>query len=109
MFSQVPTKPDLRCEPSHWSKIEREVLQPPRDEQTLRTWAKQLGLTPRSDDWLRFFDYAAVAAGRIPGPIPADQTLAAHLPASFRALFGQKTSRQDVAKLLALIKGMRRP
>ena len=30
-------------DPSNWSKIEREVLQPPRDEETLRTWAKQLG------------------------------------------------------------------
>src|SRR5205807_10330439 len=31
-------------DPSNWSKIEREVLPPPRDEVTLRTWAKQLGL-----------------------------------------------------------------
>ena len=33
-------------DPSNWSKIEREVLPPPRDADTLRTWAKQLGLKP---------------------------------------------------------------
>ena len=40
------------------------MLPPPRDEDTLRTWAKQLGLKQGSDDWLKFFDYAAVDAGR---------------------------------------------
>ena len=96
-------------DPSNWSKIEREVLQPPRDERTLRTWAKQLGLKPASDDWLRFFDYAAVGAGRIPDRILEDKELVAHLPAFFRALSGQKPPREDREKLLAIIQGTRRP
>ena len=37
-------------DPSNWSKIEREVSPPPKDDETLRTWAKQLGLKPDSDD-----------------------------------------------------------
>ena len=49
-------------DPSNWSKIEREVLAPPRDEDTLRGWAKQLGLKQGSEDWLKFFDLAAVDA-----------------------------------------------
>ena len=53
-------------DPSNWSKIEREVSSPPRDEETLGKWAKQLGLKPGSDDWHKFHDYAAVDAGRIP-------------------------------------------
>jgi transcriptional regulator with XRE-family HTH domain len=96
-------------DPSNWSKLEREMLQPPREERTLRTWAKQLGLKPASDDWLKFFDYAAVGAGRIPDRILADKELAAHLPAIFRALSGPKPSRQDTERLLAIIKGTRRP
>ncbi len=94
-------------DPSNWSKIEREVLQPPRDERTLRTWARQLGLKPGSDDWLKFFDYAAVGAGRVPDRILADKELAAHLPAFFRALSGQKPSPEDRKKLLAIIQGTR--
>ena len=96
-------------DPSNWSKIEREVLQPPRDEETLRSWARQLGLKPGSDDWLKFFEYAAVDAGRIPDQILEDEKLAAQLPVFFRTLSGQKPSREDMEKLLAIIKGTRRP
>ena len=94
--------------PGNWSKIEREVLQPPRDERTLRAWAKQLGVQPASDDWHKFFDYAAVGAGRIPDHILENKELAAHLPAFFRALAGQKPSREAAERLLAIIQGTRR-
>jgi hypothetical protein len=96
-------------DPSNWSKIEREVLRPPRDQETTRTWAKQLGLTPGTDDWLKFFEYAAVDAGRIPEHILEDEKLAAHLPAFFRTLSGQKPSPEDLDKLLGIIKGTRKP
>jgi hypothetical protein len=96
-------------DPSNWSKLEREVLPPPHDEQTLRRWATQLSLKPGSDDWLKFFEYAAVAAGRIPGHILEDKALAAHLPALFRALSGQGPSQQDRTKLLRIINRPRRP
>lgn len=96
-------------DPSNWSKIEREVLQPPRDEEILRMWAKQLGLKSGTDDWLKFFEYAAVDAGRIPDNILKDEELAAHLPAFFRTLSGQKPSREDMEKLLRIIEGTRKP
>jgi transcriptional regulator with XRE-family HTH domain len=56
-------------DPGNWSKIEREVLSPPSDEAILRKWAKQLGLKENTDDWLKFFEFAAVDAGRIPNHI----------------------------------------
>jgi transcriptional regulator with XRE-family HTH domain len=96
-------------DPSNWSKIEREVSSPPRDEETLRKWAKQLGIKPDTDDWHKFFDYAAVDAGRIPDHLLEDEELAAHLPVFFRTLSGQKPSREDLEKLLGIIKGANRP
>jgi transcriptional regulator with XRE-family HTH domain len=90
-------------DPSNWSKIERGVLAPPRDEETLRTWAKQLGLKQGSEDWLKFFDYAAVGAGRIPEYVLEDEKLVAQLPVFFRTLSGQKPSREDLEKLLEII------
>src|SRR6266436_4907722 len=95
-------------DPSNWSKIEREVLAPPRDEETLRTWAKQLGLKPSSPDWLKFFDLAAVDAGRIPDYVLKDETLVAQLPVFFRTLSGQKPSREGLEKLLKLIRSANR-
>jgi transcriptional regulator with XRE-family HTH domain len=92
-------------DPSNWSKIEREVLAPPADEATLRKWAKELGIKEGSDDWHKFFNYAAVDAGRIPDHILEDEELAAHLPVFFRTLSGQKPSREDLEKLLDIIRG----
>ena len=117
LFGELPHRPlGLRefClerghDPSNWSKLEREVLQPPRDEEILRTWAKQLGLKPGSDDRLTFFERATVDAGRIPDHILKDTELAVHLPAFFRPHSGQKPSREDREKLLGIIKGTRRP
>lgn len=96
-------------DPSNWSKIEREVLAPPRDEDTLRKWAVQLGIAEGSNDWLRFFDYAAVDAGRIPDYLLKDEKLVAQLPVFFRTLSGGKPSREDLEKLLAIINRARQP
>jgi transcriptional regulator with XRE-family HTH domain len=96
-------------DPSNWSKIEREVLSPPRAEDTLRTWAGQLGLSHGSDEWLRFFDYAAVDAGRIPDYVLKDERLVAQLPVFFRTISGQKPSREDLEKLVELIRSANRP
>ena len=96
-------------DPGNWSRLERELLPPPHDDQTLRAWAKQLRLKPGSDDWLKLFEYAAVGASRIPDRILEDKELVAHLPAFFRTLSGQKPSREDMQGLLAIIKGTRRP
>ena len=96
-------------DPSNWSKIEREVLAPSRDEETLRTWAKQLGLKQGSEDWLKFFDLAAVDSGRIPGYILKDERLVAQLPVFFRTISGQKPSREDLEKLLELVGSANRP
>jgi transcriptional regulator with XRE-family HTH domain len=96
-------------DPSNWSKIEREVMPPPRDDETLRKWAKQLGLKPCTADWHKFHDYAAVDAGRIPDHLLKDKELAAHLPVFFRTLSGQKPSREDLEKLLKLIRSANKP
>jgi transcriptional regulator with XRE-family HTH domain len=96
-------------DPSNWSKIEREVLSPPRDEDTLRAWAKELGIKQGSDDWLKFFDYAAVDAGRIPDHVLKDEELVRKLPAFFRTLSGQKPSREDLEQLIKIIKNANEP
>ena len=100
-------EPEFRLPESReffWSKIEREVLLPPRDEEILRTWAKHLGLKQGSDDWLKFFDYAAVDSGRIPDYILKDEKLVAQLPVFFRTISGQKPSREDSEKLVELVR-----
>ena len=91
-------------DPSNWSKIEREVLSPPRDEETLRKWAKQLGLKEGTDDWHKFHDYAAVDAGRIPDHVMQDEELLAKLPAFFRTISGNRPSRTELENLVKLLR-----
>jgi hypothetical protein len=94
---------------SNWSKIEREILPPPKDEAILLEWAGQLGLESGSEDWFKFFDYAAVDAGRIPSHVLENKELVAKLPAFLRTLSGQKPSREDLEKLLEIIRHSHRP
>ena len=94
---------------SNWSKIEREILPPPKDEAILLEWAGQLGLESGSEDWFKFFDYAAVDAGRIPSHILENKELVAKLPAFLRTLSGQKPSREDLEKLLEIIRHSHQP
>jgi|SRR5882672_6603457 len=96
-------------DPSNWSKFEREILQPPCDEEILRTRAKQLGFKQGSEDWLKFFDYAAVDSGRIPDYVLKDEKLVAQLPVFFRTLSGQKPSREDLENLVELIRKKNKP
>ena len=91
-------------DPSNWSKIEREVSPPPKDEDTLRKWAKQLGLKPGTDDWHKFHDYAAVDAGRIPDHVMKDEELLAKLPALFRTISGRMPSRTRLENLMKLLR-----
>ena len=91
-------------DPGNWSKIEREVSSPPRDGETLRKWAKQPGLRPDTDDWHKVFNYAAVAAGRIPDHLLEAEELAAHLPVFFRTLPGNKPSRAAMENLIKLLR-----
>ncbi|MCE0483344.1 MAG: hypothetical protein LV479_03795 [Methylacidiphilales bacterium] len=94
---------------SNWSKIEREVLLPPKDEKILVEWAGQLGLTPGTEDWLKFFDYASVDAGRIPSHVLENKDLVEKLPAFLRTLSGQKPTKEDLERLLKIIEDTHRP
>ena len=94
---------------SNWSKIERGILPPPKDEAILLEWAVQLGLESGSEDWFKFFDYAAVDAGRIPSHVLENKELVAKLPAFLRTLSGQKPSREDLEKLLEIIRHSHQP
>ena len=48
-------------------------------------------------------------AGRIPDHILEDEKLATHLPTFFHTLSGQNPSREELDKLLDIIKGTRKP
>ena len=77
-------------DPSNWSKIERNVNPPPRDEKTLERWAKQLGLKPNTEQWQEFMDLADMARGEIPKHVLTDEELLKKLNAKDMAEYQRK-------------------
>lgn len=91
----------VEYDPSNWSKVERGIIPPPTDEKVLRKWAQVLGL---GDAWRKFVDDAKVAQGIIPQDILSRPDAVKCLPAFFRTLRNKKPTREDVDKILDMVK-----
>ena len=87
---------------SNWSKIERGLLNPPSDEQTLAKWAEVLNLS--EEEKREFIDLAKAVQGEIPKDILEDQEKASLVPAFFRTIRGKKPTREEFEGLKKKIK-----
>ena len=91
-------------DPSNWSKIEREVNPPPKDEKTLALWAKQLGLNPGTNEWKDFMNQADISRGQIPMEFISDEKLLQKLPVFFRTLRGAELTEEQLDSLIQKIR-----
>ncbi|MDD4358259.1 MAG: helix-turn-helix transcriptional regulator [Candidatus Pacebacteria bacterium] len=89
-----------KYDPSNWSKIERGKMCPPCDERVLKIWAKALGV----EDVQNFIDKAMLSQGMIPKDVISKKEVIEHLPAFFRTLRNKKPSKEEIDKLVELIK-----
>jgi transcriptional regulator with XRE-family HTH domain len=91
-------------DPSNWSKMERGLLPPPQEQETLEKMAMDLGLKRGGTDWMHFFDLAAAEAGKIPSDLMDDSDLVQRLPLFFRTLRGQKPTPKEMRTLAELLR-----
>lgn len=91
-------------DPSNWSKIERGKIAPPSDRKTLELWARTLGLKKDSKEFKEFVFQANVAQSIIPFEIMEEKELVAALPAFFRTLKNKKPTKNEIDKIINLIK-----
>jgi len=89
-------------DPSNWSKIERGKISPPSEESILRQWAKVLGLKTKKDVQ-NFIDTAIVSQGIIPEYILSSKAVE-YLPAFFRTLRNRKPTKEEIDKLIEIIR-----
>lgn len=94
----------LEVDPSRWSKIERGILQPPSDEQTLKAIAKLLSVKVNSEEWSQLKDLAVLGRGELPQDIMDDEELIGCLPLVFRTLRKEKPTREQLDNLVDLIR-----
>jgi transcriptional regulator with XRE-family HTH domain len=91
-------------DPGNISKLERGILPPPQGEEQRTKYAEALGIVKGSDDWLKFFDYAAADVGRVPDDIQNDERLLAKLPLLFRTARGADLSEEELKRLIEELK-----
>jgi len=89
-------------DPSNWSKIERGKMFPPSDMEVLNKWAKILGLKGKAVQ--DFIDQAVIAQGMIPKEILSEKDIVEQLPAFFRTLRNKKPNKEEIERMIELIK-----
>ncbi|OGG86987.1 hypothetical protein A3B87_03360 [Candidatus Kuenenbacteria bacterium RIFCSPHIGHO2_02_FULL_39_13] len=94
----------INYDASNWSKIERGIIAPPADGKILSKWAKALGLKQTSKECQEFIDKAQIAQGIIPQDILARKNAVDYLPAVFRTLRNEKPTKQEIDRLIELIR-----
>ena len=91
-------------DPSNWSKIERGMISPPSEEKTLRKWARILGLSKKTKESQEFIDKAEIAQGIIPQDILSKKNVVKCMPAFFRTLRNEKPTKEEIDRLIELIR-----
>ena len=89
-------------DPSNWSKIERGLISPPPDDKTLKLWAKTLKI--KGEQIQEFMDDANIAQGIIPDDILNRAEMLELMPAFFRTVRNKKPSKEEIDRLINLIK-----
>lgn len=83
-------------DPGNTSKLECDELPAPQAQERLEEYALALGLERGSEEWRKFFDLAAISAGRIPSDVLSDSELVARLPLVFRTLRNKKLEGEQI-------------
>ena len=92
----------VNYDPSNWSKIERGLISPPSNEETLKSWSKALQV--KKGKIQEFMDDAHVAQGIIPDDILNRAEMLELMPAFFRTVRNKKPTKEEIDKLISLIK-----
>lgn len=98
---------NLDVDPSNWSKMERGVTPPPKDDELLNRWAIFFGLS--GNNKREFIDLAALARKEIPADIASDETVIAALPAFFRAVRGHELEGERLKHFIEDLRGVHSP
>lgn len=91
-------------DPSNWSKIERGILSAPKESVVLESWLKILKVKKTSSVAKQFFELAELSQGRIPSEVLDDARLVELLPAFFRTVRGKKPDKEEILRVINLIK-----
>ena len=91
-----------KLDPSNWSRIERGLAPPPKSKTVLQGIAEILNIEEGSEEYHTLFDLAAIS--HIPNDLLSDQQVLDKLPVFFRTIRGKKPSREELEKLIKIMR-----
>ncbi|MCW7467546.1 helix-turn-helix domain-containing protein [Leptospira levettii] len=97
----------IKEDPSNWSKIERNLLKAPTQEETLKRIADALDIKFDSPEYEEMRDHASISQGKLPDYILDDNELLERMPAFLRTIGNIKPSPAELDQLIELIKNER--
>ncbi|HRK04691.1 MAG TPA: helix-turn-helix transcriptional regulator [Chlorobiota bacterium] len=89
---------------SNWSKVERGILPPPREESFYTALAIELKVEPDSDEINELRDLAAMETGSLPADIMNDSEMLGLLPVFFRTLRNGKPTIEELDMAMKIVK-----
>lgn len=90
-------------DPGNISRLERNILPPSLDNDTLAGYATALRIKKDSEEWVLFHDMAHAAKGQIPSDILKDKDSSFFLPAFFRTVRNKKLDKKTLEELIKFL------
>lgn len=91
-------------DPGNISKLERGVFAAPQTEEKLEEYAKALKLKKGSDEWIQFFDLAAISNRNLGMMKLKNEAIIEKLPVLFRTLDNKELTEEKLDQIIELIK-----
>ena len=91
-------------DPGNISKLERGVFTAPQSEEKIEEYAKALNLKKGADEWIEFFDLAAVSSRNLDMMKVNNANLIERLPLLFRTLDNKELTDEKLDEIIELIK-----
>lgn len=96
-------------DPSNWSKIERGINFPPKENSNVIKIGVHLGLKENSPQMQELIDIASISRGQLPSDVMSDEKLMEKLPVFFRTIRGTEFNEDNLDSLLEKIKKAHTP
>lgn len=91
-------------DPGNISKLERGIFAAPQTEEKLGEYAKALRLKKGTDEWIRFFDLAAISNHHLGMMKLRNEKIIEKLPVLFRTLDNKELTEEKLDQIIELIK-----
>ena len=91
-------------DPGNISKLERGLLPAPQSEKKLRSYTKALSIRPGDDEYIEFFDLAAVSNKNFKVKNIENQDLLNKLPVLFRTLDKKGLTEEKLEKIIKIVR-----